>query len=103
MALTTRRSGKSPLTTEQEQLEQRMRNVEDFMARISGMMETLTQNQSQSPLLMDAEQADILRARLRANQERSAAELAGEAANTTRNERESGVTKLITIVKGIYY
>ena len=43
------------MTTKKEQLEQRLKSVEDFMARMSGKMETLVQNQSQPLLLTDAE------------------------------------------------
>ena len=58
-----RSSGKSPLTAEQEALEDRIRRMEESMARMNGLMETLVQNQSPPPLLMDAEHASVLRAR----------------------------------------
>ena len=53
------------MNSEQEQLEQRLQNMDEFMARMSGMMRTLVQNQSQPMLyLVDEEQADVLRMRL---------------------------------------
>ena len=64
MAPTTRRNEKGPMSSEQEQLEQRMKNMEESMARMSGLVEILVQNQSRPPLLTKAEQADVLRARL---------------------------------------
>ena len=48
------------------------------MARMSSMVETLVQNQSQPLLLTDAKQANILRARLQAGSENATAELANE-------------------------
>ena len=51
----TRRAGKGPIVAEQKQLEQRLKNVEDFMARMSSMMETLAQNQSPPLLLTNKE------------------------------------------------
>ena len=51
MAPNTRRNGKSPMAAEQELLKQRLKNVADFMSRMSNMMETMAQNQSQ-PLLL---------------------------------------------------
>ena len=54
------------MAAEQELLEQRLKNVEDFMACMGGLVETLVQNQSQPPLhLTDREQADVLHARLK--------------------------------------
>ena len=44
MAPNTRRIGKGPVATEQELLEQRLKNMEDFMSRMNDMMETLAQN-----------------------------------------------------------
>ena len=64
MVPTTRRNGKSPMTHEQQQLEERLRHMEESMTRMSGLVEDLVQNQSQPPLLTDAEQAGVLRARL---------------------------------------
>ena len=40
MAPAIRLTGKSPMTSEQEQLERRMKNVGDFVSRMNGMMET---------------------------------------------------------------
>ena len=48
---------------------------------MSGMMETLVQNQSQPPLLIDTELADVLHARLQAEQKKAAVEVA--ASGTT--------------------
>ena len=44
MAPNTRRTGKGPMAAEQELLEQRLKNVEDFMSRRNDMMETLAHN-----------------------------------------------------------
>ena len=66
MAPRTRRNGKGPMSSEQEQLEQRMKYMKESMARICGLMEILVQNQSQLPLITDVEQADVLRTRLQA-------------------------------------
>ena len=69
MAPTTRRAGKSPETSEQEQFEQRLTSMEEFMARMSGALETLARSQSRPPVLTSKEQTDVLRARLRAEAE----------------------------------
>ena len=82
MAPNTRCSGKSLLTAEQEQHEQRLKSVEDFMVCMSSMVETLVQNQSQPPLLTDAEQIDVLRTRLQVERKKVAAELATGGGNT---------------------
>ena len=55
MAPTTRRNGKSPMSFEQELLEERLRHMEDSMALMSGLVETLVQNESQPLLLTDRE------------------------------------------------
>ena len=70
-----RSSGKSPLTAEQEALEERIRRMEESMTRMNGLMETLVQKQSSPPLLTDAEHVSVLRARRRAE----------EVANNLRN------------------
>ena len=67
MAPNLRSSGKSPLTAEQEALEDRIRPMEESMARMNGLMETLVHNQSPPPLLTDAEHANVLRARRKAD------------------------------------
>ena len=64
MSPMTRCNGKGPMSSEQEQLEQIMKNMEESMAWMGGLVEILVQNQSQPPLLTDAEQAGVLRARL---------------------------------------
>ena len=56
------------------------------MARVSGMIETIAQNQGHPLLLTDAEQADILPARLQANREKATAEFAN--INNTTADRE---------------
>ena len=66
MAPMTRCNGISPITSEQEQLEQKLRRMEESIARMSSLVETLVQNQSQPPLLTEAEQVDVLRARFQA-------------------------------------
>ena len=88
MAPNLRSSGKSPLTTEQEMLEDRIRRMEESMARMNGLMETLVHNQSPPPLLTDAEHANVLRARRRADD--AAADLrAADDVNTTPDEGSS--------------
>ena len=57
------------MTSEQEQLEQRLTSMEEFMARMSGALETLARSQSRPPLLTGKEQTDVLWARLRAEAE----------------------------------
>ena len=47
MAPVIRNNEKSPIISEQKQFEQRLQRMEEFMARMSGMMETLIHNQSQ--------------------------------------------------------
>ena len=64
MACNTRSTGKNLVTAKQEQFEQKLKNKEDFMARMSGMIETLAQNQTPPLLLTNQEQADVPRARL---------------------------------------
>ena len=82
MAPNLRSSGKSPLTAEQEMLEDRISRMEESMARMNGLMETLVHNQSPPPLLTDAEYANVLRARRRADD--VAADLrAADDVNTT--------------------
>ena len=61
MAPNTRSRGKSSMAAEQELLERRLKNVEDLMSRMSNMMNTLAQNQSQPLFLIGEEQADVLR------------------------------------------
>ena len=63
MAPNLRSSDKSPLTAEQEMLEDRISRMEESMARMNGLMKTLVHNQSTPPLLTDAEHANVLRAR----------------------------------------
>ena len=67
MAPNLRSSGKNPLIAEQEMLEDRIRRMEESMARMTGLVETLVHNQSPPPLLTDAENADVLRAWCRAD------------------------------------
>ena len=57
------------MTSEQEQLEQRLTSMEEFMARMGGTLETLARRQSRPPPLTSKEQTDVLRARLRAEAE----------------------------------
>ena len=81
------------MTHEQEQLEERLRLMEESMTRMSGVVEDLVQNQSQPPLLTDAEQADVLRARLQAERlaerEKAAAEVAAEDTTVADPEEDS--------------
>ena len=77
-----RSSGKSPLTAEQEALEERIRRMEESMARMNGLMDTLVQKQSSPPLLTDAEHISVLRARRKAE----------EVANNLRNADEVDTT-----------
>ena len=61
------------------------------MARMTGFVETMVKNQNQPPLLTDAEQAGVLRARRRVDDEDVAAVL--EALSTTamaQDEDSSG-------------
>ena len=51
MAPNLRSSGKNPLTSKQEMLEDRIRRMEESMARMTGLVETLVHNQSPPPLL----------------------------------------------------
>ena len=44
MAPSLRSSGKNPLTSEQEMLEDRIRRMEESMARMIGLVETLVHN-----------------------------------------------------------
>ena len=90
MAPNTRCSGKSLLTAEQEQHEQRLKSVEDFMVCMSSMVETLVQNQSQPMFLTGEEKADILWTRHQAEQRKTAAELATGGGNTATRERSDG-------------
>ena len=57
------------MTSEQEQLEQRLTSMEEFMARMGGTLETLARRQSRPPPLTSKEQTDVLRARLRTEAE----------------------------------
>ena len=58
------------------------------MARMNGLMETLVHNQSPPPLLTEAEHANLLRARRRADD--AAADLrAADDVNTTPDEGSS--------------
>ena len=66
------------MTFEQEILEERLKNMEESMARMSGLVEILVQNQSQPPLVADAEQADVLWAWLEAEQKKATVEVAAE-------------------------
>ena len=67
-------NGKNHMTSEQKLLEDRIQRMEEFMVRMTGLVETLAQNRSQSSLLTDAELADVLRAWLRADDENAAIE-----------------------------
>ena len=67
MAPNLKSSGKNPITPEQEMLEDRIRRMEESMARMTGLVETLVHNQTPPPLLTDAEHASVLRARRRAD------------------------------------
>ena len=88
MAPNLRSSGKNPLTSEQEMLEDRIRRIEETMARMTGLVETLVHNQSPPPLLTDAEHANVLRARRRADD--AAADLrAADDVNTAPDEVSS--------------
>ena len=78
MAPTTRRNGNGLMSSEQEQLERMMKNMEESMVRMSGLVEILVQNQSQPPLVTDAEQADVLWAWLEAEQKKATVEVAAE-------------------------
>ena len=74
MAPTTRSNRKNHMTSEQEMLEDRIRRIEESMVRMIGLVERLVKNWSQPPLLMDAEQADVLQARQMADDEEAVAE-----------------------------
>ena len=89
MVPATRRAGKSPMTSKQEQLEQSLQNVEELIARMNGMMETLVQNQGHLMCRTDGEQADVLRVRLQAERKKVAAEVAARGATITDLEEES--------------
>ena len=82
MATNLRSSGKNPLTSEQEMLEDRIRRMEESMARMTGLVETFVHNQSPPPLLTDAEHANVLRARCRADDAAANLRTAGDAAAT---------------------
>ena len=77
-----RSSGKSPLTAEQEALEERIRRMEESMTRMNGLMETLVQKQSSPPLLTDAEHISVLRARRRAEEVANNLQNAGNVETT---------------------
>ena len=77
------------MTVDQEQLEQKLQNVEDFMLRMSSMMETLVQNQGQRLRLTVGEQAEVLRSQLQNEREKATAELATGGANAANQEEES--------------
>ena len=81
MAPNLRSSGNNHNTSEQELLEDRIRGMEESMARMTGLVENLVQNRSQPPLLTYAEQADVLRARHRAEGEDAAAVLEAKGIN----------------------
>ena len=89
MAPNLRSSGKNPLTVEQEMLEDRIWHMEESMARMTRLMETLVHNQSPPPLLTDAEHADVLRARRRADDAAANLWTAGNV-TTTPDEGSSG-------------
>ena len=82
MAPNLRSSGKNPLTSEQEMLEDRIRRMEESMARMTGLVETLVHNQSPPPLLTDAEHANVLRARRRADDAAANLRTTGDATTT---------------------
>ena len=80
MTSNLRSSGKNPLTSEQEMLEDRIRRMEESMARMTGLVETLVHNQSPPPLLTEGEHANVLRARRRADDAAVNLRIAGDAA-----------------------
>ena len=81
-------SGKNPITSEQEVLEDRIRRLKESMATITGLVETLVHNQSPPPLLIDTEHADVLRARRRADD--AAANLRAVGNVTAAQDEDSG-------------
>ena len=89
MVPTTRRNGKSPMTSEQELLEERLRRMENSMARMSGLVETVVQKQSRPLLLTDNEQADVLQAQLQAEQKKAAFEVAAGGTTEVSPEEKS--------------
>ena len=89
MAPNLRSSSKNPLTSEQEMLEDRIRRMEESMARMTGLVETLVHNQSPPPFLTDAEHASVLRARRRADDAAADLRAAGDV-NATPDEGSSG-------------
>ena len=80
------------MTADQEQLEKRLWRMVVSMARMSGLVETLVQNQSQPLLLTGREQADVLRAQLQAERRKAAAEVA--AGGTTEADPEESADAL---------
>ena len=88
MVTNLRSSGKNPLTSEQEMLEDRIRRMEESMARMTGLVETLVHNQSPLPLLTYAEHADVLRAQRRADDTAANLRVAGDV--STAQDEDSG-------------
>ena len=78
------------MTSEQELLEQRLASMEEFMAKMNGVLETLVQNQSRSPLLTSKEQTDMLRARFQAEQREAATGVAAGGTTEANPEAEAG-------------
>ena len=85
-----RSTGKNHMISEQEVLEDRIRRMEESMARMTGFVETLVQNRSQPPLLTDSEQADVLRARRRVNGEDTTAVLEAAGITVAGQDEASG-------------
>ena len=88
MTSNLRSSGKNPLTSEQEMLEDRIRRMKESMARMTGLVETLVHNQSPPPLLIDVEHANVLRVRCRADNAAANLRTVGDA--TTTPDEDSG-------------
>ena len=90
MAPNLRSCRKNPMTSEKEVLEDRIRRMDESMARMTRLVATLVQNQSPPPLLTNAEQADVLRARHRADGEDVSAVLEAVRITAVPQDEEAG-------------
>ena len=89
MAPTTCNNGKNHMTSELEMLEDRICCMEESMVTMTSLVETLIQSRSQPPLLTDTEQADVLRARLRADNKDAAVEQGARGTTAAARDRDS--------------
>ena len=78
------------MTSEKKMLENRIHRIEESMVRMTDLVETLVKTWSQPLLLTDAEQADLLRARPRADDEETATEQDARGTTAVARDRNSG-------------